>query len=213
MAPKTAALPRHEIPLQKDGRTELQELAAALSLQVEHRHRTRGAHELEPVATEPTRYNLTHFIDAAAAPASPASPRPTQSATKRVRRAVPIVVAIALTAGISVAGWTSAHPGTAHPGAAKPGAAHTAPAPQPAAAPAQVNPTPTTPAEWGAAAHQRLSQAGHPVDVFGCQGAYAADATSANGALPPATTQPAIWQAYLSACLSGMSDTRIGRSG
>ncbi|MEY2431177.1 MAG: hypothetical protein QOC92_902, partial [Acidimicrobiaceae bacterium] len=41
-----AAPARPDIPLQKDGRSELQELAAALSQAVEERHKTRGGHQL-----------------------------------------------------------------------------------------------------------------------------------------------------------------------
>jgi hypothetical protein len=200
MGIKTVADVRSEIPLQKDGRTELQELAAALSQHVEQRHRTRGEHTLELVP-EPERYDL------AATP----EPLPTRAPEARantvsrgVRRAVPLAFAAALTAIIGTAGWSSAH----HDNAPRSAAVH-----QPAPQTALTLTAPITPAEWGAAAHQRLSKAGRPVDVFACQGAYAADAAIATAdVLPPATTHPEIWQQYLATCLSDMSGASVGHS-
>jgi len=196
MGIKTAAIPRHEIPLQKDGRSELQELAAALSQHVEQRHRDRGTYPVEPTLEE-----RTHF-DLAAEPEPPPQPRAPEPMSKTLRRVVPLVAAAALTAAVSITAWTATH-STAPRAAEKPNATTTQQAP---AAPA----TPTTPAEWGAAAHQRLSRAGRPVDIFACQGAYAADATVANGALPPASASPETWRAYLATCLPDMSDTHTG---
>ena len=197
MGTKTAAVPRHEIPLQKDGRSELQELAAALSQHVEQRHRERGTYPVEPVAiSEPTHYDLS------AEPEPPPQPRAPEPLSKSLRRVVPLVFAAVLTATVSVAAWTTTHSGPR----AQPAQPTKTTTQQALAASA----SPTTPAEWGAAAHQRLSRAGHPVDIFACQGAYAADAAVANGVLPPAAASPETWQAYLSTCLPDMSDTHIG---
>lgn len=195
MGIKTAANPRHEIPLQKDVRSELQELAAALSQQVEQRQRDRGTYPVEPTATAPTHYDLT------AEPEPPPQPRAPEPLSKSVRRAVPLVVAAVLTAAVSITAWSTTHQTAASTNEAAPAAA---PAPAP---------PPTTPAEFGRAAHLRLTQGGHPATVFACQGAYAADAAISNGVLPPATASPDTWRAYLSTCLSDMSDTHIGRSG
>lgn len=200
MGIKTAVVPRHEIPLQKDGRSELQELAAALSQQVDQRHRDRGTYPAEPAAvSEPTHYDLS------AEPEPPPQPRAPEPLSKSLRRVVPLVFAAVLTATVSAAAWTTTH------------SSPRAQQPQPTAPTTRQAPTapttPTTPAEWGAAAHQRLSQGGRPVDVFACQGAYAADAAVANGVLPPAAASPETWQAYLAACLPDMSDTHTGRSG
>ena len=198
MGTNTVAPPRHEIPLQKDGRTELQELAAALSQRVEQRHRDRGAYPAEPTAA-PDHYDLT----AAPEPLPVREPEPlAKTLSKGAKRAVPLVFAAALTTAITATAWSTTHATPAHP--------HhpTTQATQP-----QTTQIPTTPTQWGSAAHQRLSRAGRPVDVFACQGAYAADATLAPQTLPPATTSPATWHDYLAACMSGMSGTPIGHSG
>jgi len=198
MGTKTAAEVRPEIPLQKDGLAELQELAAALSEQVEQRHRQRGSHAVEAVP-EPERFDLT----AEPEPLPVREPKPLPAVvTRRAGRAVPLVLAGVLTAVVSAAGWSATRSPQSAP-------ASRTTASQPPAATS----TPTTPTEWGAAAHQRLTGAGHPVDVFACQSAYAADAAVAGGALPPAATAPDIWRAYLAACLSDMSGASISRSG
>lgn len=199
MGIKTAANPRHEIPLQKDGRSELQELAAVLSQHVEQRHRDRGTYPVEPAINDPIHYDLTD-----AAPEPPPKPREPEPLSKTIKRAVPLVLAAALTAAVCTTAWKTTH-ATARP-------------PQQAtqkndAAQQPATQTPTTPAEWGQRAHQRLTQGGRPATVFGCQGAYAADAAISNGVLPPAATSPDTVRAYLATCLSDMSDTRIGRSG
>src|SRR5437763_4135094 len=99
MGTKTAVEARPAIPLQKDGRAELQELAAVLSHHVERRHRDRGGHVVEPVA-EPERYDL------AAAP-EPLPVRPPQPVSKTVnravRRAVPLIFAGVLTTIVTTA--------------------------------------------------------------------------------------------------------------
>jgi hypothetical protein len=202
MATKTAAPARHEIPLQKNGRTELQELAAVLSSHVDQRHRVRGSHPIE-TTPEPERFDLTATPD----PLPIRGPDPfAKTVTRGARRAVPLVLAGIFTAVVTTAAWTATHAGPA----AKTAAAQEPAATQPAA---QSEATPTTPAQWGAAAHKRLSVGGRPVDVFACQGAYAADATVAGQILPPAATNPDPWRAYLAACLSDMSDVHVGRSG
>jgi hypothetical protein len=194
MGTKTAAIPRHEIPLQKDGRTELQELAAALSQHVERRHETRGAHTVE-IVREPERFDLTVEPE----PLPVREPEPLAAVVNRgVRRAVPLVFAALITGAVGVAGWTASHASAAtHPSTTTSSHATTAPA----------TTTPTTPADLGAAARQRLTTLGHPVDVFACQGAYAADG------LPDAATHPDLLRAYLTACLSDMSGASVGRSG
>ncbi|MDQ1686468.1 MAG: hypothetical protein QOC82_3205 [Frankiaceae bacterium] len=57
MGTKTADV-RPRIPLENDGRAELQELAAVLSQHVERRQRLRGSHPVA-IVVEPTRYDLT----------------------------------------------------------------------------------------------------------------------------------------------------------
>lgn len=198
MGTKTAAIPRHEIPLQKDGLTELQELAAALSKQAEQRRRDLGTYPVEPVATPQTHYDLT------AAPEPPPQPRAPEPRSKVVTRAVPLVVAAAITAAVSGTAWSTTHQ-DAGPKNTTPAATQPAPTTQTQA--------PTTPADFGRAAHQRLTQGGRPATVFACQGAYAADQAVSNGALPPATASPDAVRAYLATCLSDMSETHIGRSG
>jgi hypothetical protein len=198
MGIKTAAEPRPAIPLQQDGRTELQELAAALSQQVEQRHRSRGAHTLE-IVTGPEVHDLT----AEPEPLPVREPEPLAVVVNRgVRRAVPLVLAVVVTSVVGVAGWTASHPTAA----ARPQAARTT-------SPAPVVTAPATPAEWGAAAHHRLSVGGRPVDVFACQGAYAADTAVAAGVLLPVATHADIWRAYLATCLSDMSGASAGQSG
>jgi hypothetical protein len=59
--------------------------------------------------------------------------------------------------------------------------------------------------QLGQAAGQRLRQAGGPVDVFVCQGAYTADAASAPDLLPPATTRSTAQDDYIAGCMSDMS--------
>lgn len=195
MGTKTAAEPRLEIPLQNDGRAELQALAAVVSSHIEARHRDRGTYPVEP-ATEPESFDLT----ATPEPLPIRAPDPiATTVTRGIRRAVPLLVGVVLTAIVTAAAWTTTH--------AAPPARHDAVQPQAA------QETPTTPAQWGAAAHKRLTRADRPVDVFACQAAYAADATIAPATLPPATTTPNPWQAYLAACLSDMSGSLVGRSG
>jgi len=204
MGANTVIETRPALPRQKDGRTELQELAAVLAQQVDQRHRDRGAYPAEP-DVEPGHYDLS--VEPEPLPVrEPESLSTTLS--KGVRRAVPLVFAAALTAVICAAAWTTTHATPAHQLT-----------PARAAGPAQgtqasqATQTPTTPTQWGAAAHQRLSRAGHPVDVFGCQGAYAADGALAPQVLPPASTSPDSWSAYLAACLSDMSGASSGHSG
>ena len=198
MGIKTAAIPRHEIPLQKDGRSELQELAAALSKQAEQRHRDLGTYPVEPVATQQIHFDLT------AAPEPAPQPRAPEPRSTLVKRAVPLVAAAILTAAVSATAWSATHPSAAKTPAT---------ATQTQAAPSLPQSAPVTPADFGRAAHQRLTQGGRPATVFACEGAYAADAAISNGVLPPATTSPDTWRAYLATCLSDMSDTNVGRSG
>lgn len=195
MGTKTAAEPRLEIPLQNDGRADLQALAAVLSSHVEQRHRDRGTYPAEP-ATEPECFDLTETPELL--PVRVPDPF-AKTVTRGIRRAVPLLVGVALTAIVTTAAWTTTH--------AAPAAQHSAVQPQAS------EETPTTPAQWGAAAHKRLTRADRPVDVFACQAAYAADATIATATLPPASTNPDPWQAYLAACLSDMSGSLVGRSG
>ena len=203
MGTKTAAPPRPEIPLQNDGRAELQALAAALSAQVESRHRDRGAHVVE-IVPEPERYDLGKEPEPAPQPREP-EPLAT-TVTNGVRRAVPLVFAAVLTAVVSATAWTATHT-SAGSGPARQASTPTNQTTTP------LGQTPTTATEWGQAAHQRLTRAGRPVDVFGCQGAYAADAAVAGTALPPAGTSPDTWHAYLAGCLSDMSDPGVRHSG
>jgi hypothetical protein len=163
---------RHRLPVQRDGRAELAELAATLSEEADRLQR-----RLRP---EPA----TAGDDVA--PAVVVRRR----STARVLGFGSLALASLLVAALTVAVARSSS---------------TPSSPPPVHHPAPVVVVAGDPASWGAAAGQRLGQGGRPVDIFGCQGAYAADAPRSGGTLPvPGPGTPA-YQRYLTACLSDMS--------